>query len=54
MFMSLIISPKRHRFPVAIISQSVWLYHRFNHSLRDVSEQLAFRGVDVSHETIRS
>ncbi len=47
-------SPQRHRFPVAIISQSVWLYHRFNHSLRDVSEQLAFRGIEVSHETIRA
>ena len=51
--MSLIIPPKRYRFPVSIISQAVWLYHRFNHSLRDVSEQLAFRGIPVSHETIR-
>lgn len=51
--MSLNLSPKRHRFPVAIISQAVWLYHRFNHSLRDVSEQLAYRGIEVSYETIR-
>jgi len=33
---------KRHRFPVSIISQAVWLYRRFNHSYRDVQEQLAF------------
>ena len=44
---------KRHRFPVTIISQAVWLYHRFNHSYRDVQEQLAFRGIILSHETIR-
>lgn len=43
---------KRHRFPVTIISQAVWLYHRFNHSYRDVQEQLAFRGIILSHETI--
>jgi len=52
--MSLNLSPKRHRFPVAIISQAVWMYHRFNHSLRDVSEQLAYRGIEVSYETIRA
>lgn len=51
--MSLSESPKRHRFPVSIISQAVWLYHRFNHSYRDISEQLLYRGIDVSHETIR-
>ena len=44
---------KRHRFPVTVISQAVWLYHRFNHSYRDVQEQLAFRGIILSHETIR-
>lgn len=52
--MSLTKAPKRHRFPVSIISQAVWLYHRFNHSFRDVQEQLAFRGIIVSHESIRS
>ena len=36
---------KRHRFPVSMISQAVWMYHRFNHSYRDVQEQLAFRGI---------
>jgi putative transposase len=46
-------SPKRNRFPVSIISQAVWLYHRFNNSYRDIQEQLAFRGIILSHETIR-
>ena len=27
---------KRHRFPPDIISYAVWLYHRFNLSLRDI------------------
>ncbi len=45
--------PKRHRFPVSIISQAVWLYHRFNNSYRDIQEQLAFRGIILSHETVR-
>lgn len=44
---------KRHRFPLSIISQAVWLYHRFNHSYRDVQEQLAFRGIILSHEIVR-
>jgi putative transposase len=52
--MNLTHSPKRHRFPVSIINQAVWLYHRFNNSYRDIQEQLLFRGIDVSHETIRS
>ena len=52
--MSLSIQPKRHRFPVSIISHTIWLYHRFNHSYRDVQEQLAYRGIIVSHETIRN
>ncbi len=51
--MSLTKAPKRHRFPVSIISQAVWLYYRFNHSYRDVQEQLAFRGITLSHETVR-
>ncbi len=45
--------PKRHRFPISIISEAVWLYNRFNHSYRDVQEQLAYRGIILSHETIR-
>jgi putative transposase len=44
---------KRHRFPLSIISQAVWLYHRFNNSYRDIQEQLAFRGIILHHETVR-
>jgi putative transposase len=42
-----------YRFPPGIISHSVWLYHRFSLSLRDVEELLAKRGIVVTHETIR-
>lgn len=52
--MSNSLNPKYHRYPVEIISQAVWHYHRFNNSYRDVKEQLAFRGIIVSHETIRT
>ncbi len=51
--MSLSIPPKRHRFPISLISHTIWLCHRFNHSDRDVQEQLSYRGIIVSHETIR-
>jgi transposase-like protein len=44
---------RRHRFPIEIISHSVWLYHRFCLSFRDVEDLLADRGVEVSYETIR-
>ena len=40
----------RHRFTLSIISQAVWLYHRFNHSIQ---KQLTFRGINLSHETVR-
>lgn len=46
--------PKHHRFPVSIISHAVWRYHRFNDSYRDIVEELAYRGIIVSHETIRA
>ena len=52
--MSLTKAPKGYRYPVTVISYVVWLYHRFNHSYRDVKEQLQFRGIDVSHETVRN
>ncbi len=42
-----------HRFPPEIISQAVWLYHRFCLSFRDVEDLLAERGVLVSYEAIR-
>jgi putative transposase len=40
-------------FPAGIISHSVFLYHRFSLSLRDVEDLLAQRGIAVSYETIR-
>jgi len=43
----------RHRFPAEIIAHSVWLYHVFSLSLRDVELILAERGILVSHESIR-
>ena len=46
-------SYKRHRFPPEIIAHAVWLYCRFNMSLREVEELLLERGIDVSYETIR-
>jgi putative transposase len=52
--MTLSSAPPRHRFPVSIISQAIGIYHRFNNSYRDIEEQMAFRGIQVSHETIRS
>jgi putative transposase len=47
------ISYKRHWFPPQIIAHVVWLYARFNLSLRKVEEMMLGRDVDVSHETIR-
>ena len=46
-------SYRGHRFPSQIISHSVWLYHRFCLSFRDVEDLLAERGITVSYETIR-
>ncbi len=42
-----------YRFPPAIISHAVWLYHRFSLSFRDVEDLLAQREIVVSYETIR-
>ena len=44
---------KGYRFPPEIISRCVWLYYRFGVSLRDVSELMLARGIEVSHEAIR-
>ena len=43
----------RRRFHSDVIKRAVWLYFRFNLSLRDIEELMAERGVDVSYETIR-
>jgi transposase-like protein len=48
------VSYRRHRFPAAIISHAVWLYHVFSLSLRDVELILVERGVSVTHESIRA
>ena len=42
-----------HRFPPEIISDAVWVYHRFSLSFRDVEDLLAERGVIVPYESIR-
>ena len=47
------ISFKRRRFPPEVIRYAVWLYFRFTMSIRDVEEQLAGRGIEVSREAIR-
>jgi putative transposase len=39
--------------PKSLIAYLVWQYHRFMLSLRDVSELLVMRGIQVSYETIR-
>lgn len=51
--MSLSKSSKRHGFPVSIVSHAVWRYHRFNDSYKDIQKELAYRGIIISHETIR-
>jgi putative transposase len=52
--MSLSVKPKRHRYPAEVISHCIWSYHRFNDSYRDVAERLAYRGILISHETVRN
>jgi len=46
-------SYRGYRFPTAIISHAVWLYHRFGLSFRDVEDLLAERGITVTYEAIR-
>ena len=47
------ISYRNLHFPPSIVQRAVWMYVRFNLSLRDVEELLAERGIEVSYETIR-
>ncbi|BFL65739.1 Transposase (plasmid) [Roseomonas mucosa] len=42
-----------YRFPAEAIHYTVWLYHVFSLSLRDIELILAERGVVVSYESIR-
>jgi len=44
---------RRHRFPVEVIENCVWLYFRFCVSYRDVEEMMARRGVMLTYETVR-
>ncbi len=41
------------RFPAEVIQHTVWLYHCFSLSLRDVKTTLTARGVVVSYESVR-
>ncbi|UBV45561.1 IS6 family transposase (plasmid) [Deinococcus taeanensis] len=43
-----------YRFPLAVISYAVWLYHCFTLSYRDVEELLLERGIAVTRESIRT
>ena len=45
---------RRHRFPVEVIAQAVWLYFRFPLNLRMVEDMLPARGVIVTHQTVHS
>jgi putative transposase len=47
------LSYRRHRFPIDLIQQAVWLYFQFPLNLRNVEDLLAQRGIDVSYETVR-
>ena len=46
-------SYKGYRYSGEIISHTVWLYHRFTLSFRDIEDLLAERGIVVTYETIR-
>ncbi|MGV8949283.1 MAG: IS6 family transposase [Candidatus Paracaedibacter sp.] len=45
---------KGYRMPKSIIGYAVRRYYRFKLSLRDISEMLLERGIEVSYETIRN
>ncbi len=47
--MSTIFSYKRHRFPPETIAYAIWLYVRFNLSLREIEEMFLERGIDISY-----
>jgi putative transposase len=40
-----------YRYPGEIISHTVWLYHRFTLSFRDIEDLLG--GIVVTYETVR-
>jgi putative transposase len=43
----------RHRFPAEIIAEAVWLYFRFPLNFRMVEDMLAYKGIIVTHKTVR-
>ena len=43
----------RQRFPAEIIAEAVWLYFQFPLSFRMVEDMLAYRGIIVTHKTVR-
>ena len=47
-------SPRGYRFPKLVIGHAVYVYHRLPISYRDVQELLFKRGIEVSHETVRT
>jgi putative transposase len=47
------LSSTRAPLPAEIIRHGVWLYYRFGVSLRDVSELMLARGIEVSYQAIR-
>jgi len=44
---------KGYRYPKVIIGHAVKYYHRYKLSLRDISELMLDRGVEVTYETLR-
>ena len=44
---------RRHRFPIEVVEQCVWLYFRFAVSYSDIEEMMAKRGIQVTYETVR-
>lgn len=44
---------RRHRFPIEVVEQCVWLYYRFPLGFRDIEEVMAKRGVQLTCETVR-
>jgi putative transposase len=44
---------RRHRFPIEVVEQCIWLYFRFALSYRNIEEMMATRGVPVTYETVR-
>ncbi|WP_353072150.1 IS6 family transposase [Tunturiibacter gelidiferens] len=44
---------RRHRFPIEVVEQCVWLYFCFAINYRNIEEMMAKRGVPVTYETVR-